>query len=99
MFHEQSYHNMNTYLTSKNYKNKIPEKSGTGVARLFSVNAVRPWLTMELTEALALFEFFFIKHSSWQIGNDNWGARQVIMALILWAIDVLHFPRQRDAIM
>jgi hypothetical protein len=49
---------MNTYLTSKNYKNKIPEKSGTGVARLFSVNAVRPWLTMELTEALALFEFF-----------------------------------------
>jgi hypothetical protein len=49
---------MNTYLTSKNYKNKRPEKSGTGVARLFSVNAVRLWLTMELTEALALFEYF-----------------------------------------
>jgi hypothetical protein len=58
MFHEQSYHNMNTYLTSNNYKNKKPEQSGTGVARLFSVNAVRLWLTMELTEALALFEYF-----------------------------------------
>jgi len=25
------------------------------------------------------------------------GQRQVIMALILWAIDVLHIPRQKDA--
>jgi len=58
MFHEQSYHNMNTYLKFKNYKNTRPEESGTGVARLFSVNVVRLWLTMELTEALALFEYF-----------------------------------------
>nr|CDL73539.1 Unassigned protein [Fusarium culmorum CS7071] len=42
---------------------------------------------------------FFIYDKAFSPGNleRKRGQRQVIMALILWAIDVPHIPKQRDA--
>ena len=38
-----------------------------------------------------------LEHSILDIRKREKGLRQVIMALILWATDVPHMPKQRDA--
>jgi hypothetical protein len=43
-----------------------------------------------------LNQFFLIKYFILNQDKKK-GERQVIMALILWAIDVLHFSKQKDA--
>jgi len=52
---------------------------------------------MKLTKSLALFLEFYNKALDPGDLDRKRGQRQVIMAFILWAIDVPHIPRQRDA--
>ena len=52
---------------------------------------------MKLTQSLALFFFIYDKALDPGYLDRKRGQRQVIMALILWAIDVPHIPKQRDA--